>query len=270
MKTCRMMFYSDYISDDQLIKAVQNSSHLDKCYVGLYSKTWNGEDHKSLNLHLLENLSDYSKNVEVVRIGEEDLPSKPSECGPMMMDALCRNHLLDHAKKRKMDIMIIQDTDEFVIEDEYRRILGEYFPSMISHGFNCCAIKWRNFWKNWHTMLVPNVVTLSDPPFEWANFAVLLNSEVKFTTSRHIEQRGNKSPIRQEWYLYHGSYVLSDQQILDKITTWSHSRDIDMMRWYREKWLNWTPETTDLHPSVNPHHWLRAIPYDGGLPEECG
>ena len=37
--------------------------------------------------------------------------------------------------------------------------------------------------------------------------------------------------------------------------------------WYKEKWLQWTPNTTDLEPSVNHTHLIRqAISYD--MPED--
>ena len=268
MKICRMMFYSDYISDEQLVKAVQNSSHLDKCYVGFYSKTWTGEKHQKINLNLFNNLSDYSKNVRLVYFNEENAKIDHSFMRPMQVDAACRNYLIEIAKSDRQDIMIMQDTDEFIIQEEYEKIINEYFPAMIEFGFNCCAMKWKNFWKNWRTILEPNINTLSDPPFEWTNFAMMLNSNIKFTSSKYIKQDGNKSSMQQEWYLYHGSFVLSDEQVLNKVTTWGHSKDIDMLNWYREKWLKWDYETTDLHPSENPHHWLKAVPYDGPLPKE--
>jgi hypothetical protein len=46
-------------------------------------------------------------------------------------------------------------------------------------------------------------------------------------------------------------FVLSDERMFEKTRTWSHSNQLPS-RWFEEKWLGWTPETTDLHTRVPP------------------
>jgi hypothetical protein len=46
-------------------------------------------------------------------------------------------------------------------------------------------------------------------------------------------------------------FVLSDERMYEKTRTWSHSNQIPH-RWFEEKWLGWTPETTDLHTRMPP------------------
>ena len=66
--------------------------------------------------------------------------------------------------------------------------------------------------------------------------------------------------------MYHAAYVLTNEELLKKIQTWSHANNFDVMKWYNEKWLNWTPETKDLHPSW-PIAFANAEEYTGELPE---
>lgn len=47
---------------------------------------------------------------------------------------------------------------------------------------------------------------------------------------------------------HHMSYVRSDSEMLRKIQNFSHAEGVPS-NWYDEKWLNWTEEMTDLHPS---------------------
>lgn len=59
---------------------------------------------------------------------------------------------------------------------------------------------------------------------------------------------------------HHYSYVRSNKQMLRKIKTFSHASEI-MQDWYERVWLQWTPESENLHPSKG-SEWTfpRAIP----------
>jgi hypothetical protein len=65
--------------------------------------------------------------------------------------------------------------------------------------------------------------------------------------------------------MHHLSYVRTDEDMLKKISTFSHSNEFDFYQWYLTKWLNWTPERLDLHPVV-PEQFKQAI-YDPLPPE---
>ena len=105
--------------------------------------------------------------------------------------------------------------------------------------------------------------------YEWENFIVDLSSEVQFSLGRTLY--GNKAWIDHHWFLYHGCYVLNDEEVLQKINTCNRFEFLEMNLedWYKEKWLNWTPETENLYPSKNPIIWKKAIKYEGPLPKEC-
>lgn len=269
MKTCRMMFYSDYVSDEQLIKAVQNSSHLNKCYVGVHEKTWTNGKNTTLNYSLLKTLKTIVSNVEIVHL-EDKILNLNENSPPPIRESHTRNYILDIAKNDSFDFMIIQDTDEFMIKEDYFSFVENYAPQMVDSGYDSCAIRWKNFWKNWNTILICEKEIVPNWPGEWATFGISLNSNVKFTKNRHHTFK-NKCAVMQPWYLYHGAYVLNNEQVLKKIKNWGHAMDAEysnLNSWYEEKWLKWTPETTDLHPSNTPSIWTKAVPYEGPLPEE--
>jgi hypothetical protein len=259
-----MMFYSDYVSDEQLISAVQNSSELDKCYIGFSLQTWSGRRMESVNTNLLKNIKDITPNAEVIWIDSGMYSSQSAS----EAEATCRNAIINKSIDEKFDFLVVQDTDEFVHEDDWNFLLNDYFPTMVSMGYDTCAIRLKNFWKSWENILVCDEIIVPEWPGEWATFGINLLKPVRFSTSRHTESIV-KCGIKQDAFLYHGSWVLSDEQVQKKISSWGHSKDIDYEKWYNDKWLNWNQETTDLHPSINPHIWKKAIPYAGKLPKEC-
>lgn len=263
MKTCRMMFYSDYVSDEQLIKAVQNSSHLDKCYIGLYEKNWNGTTHQSLNDDLLHSLGG---NTEIVFLTDEQMHITGKE-SPNTVETHCRNYILEKSKSENFDLMIVQDTDEFLCKEDYDFMMNDYFPTMFAQGYDSCAIRLKNFWKSWKHILVCEEELVPEWPGEWANFGIRIQPETKFLEIRQHTSI-QKCGVKQPCYLYHGTFVHTDENVKKKIRSWGHSNDIDFDVWYRDKWLNWTLETTDLHPSIRPSIWKRAVEYTGNLPEQ--
>lgn len=51
--------------------------------------------------------------------------------------------------------------------------------------------------------------------------------------------------------MHHLSYVRSDEDMLKKITTFTHCDEFDLMEWFETVWLPWTPEFRNLHPVVS-------------------
>jgi hypothetical protein len=256
-----MMFYSDYVSDSQLIAATKNTEHLDTCYIVFYQKTWTGTPHRRANLeHLNSLIPRLAKNVRFLPIA-----TFPDITERFQVETTCRNLVLQIAKQEKHKICFVQDSDEFMLKSDYEGILTKYIPEMLGGGFDAAGIRWINFWKNWDWVLTNERGEIA---FEWDNFIIDLDSDVQFTLGRTIY--GNKSLIYYPYFLYHGCYVLTNEEVRDKINTCNRLEYIgmDMEKWYEEKWLNWTPDTENLHPSATPSLWKRAIRY-GKLPNEC-
>jgi hypothetical protein len=184
-----------------------------------------------------------------------------------MVEAFCRNIILEIAREKNYDFMFIQDTDEFLIKKDYESVIDDHIPCMKNYNCDCSAIRWKNFWKSWEYILESELENVPGYPGTWANFGINLHSNIIFTKNREHNSK-NKCGIFQDWYLYHGSCVLTDDQVKRKLTTWGHSEDMNYDEWYGEKWLKWTPETTYLHPSNTPSIWTKAVPYEGPLPKE--
>jgi hypothetical protein len=58
---------------------------------------------------------------------------------------------------------------------------------------------------------------------------------------------------------------MSDEQMLEKVTTWGHANDFNAERWLKHKWKNWTPETKNLNP-LHPPQWTRAVRFPNEQP----
>lgn len=58
--------------------------------------------------------------------------------------------------------------------------------------------------------------------------------------------------------MHHLSYVRSDEDMLKKIQSFQHSVEFDVMEWYNNVWLKWTPESENLHPVV-PNQFAKAV-----------
>lgn len=281
MKTSRMMFYSDYISEQQLLKAVRNSSCLDKCYVAMYEKKWNQKDHERINLHHVNKARNEVGNLEFVLIREEDIYPRPDDT-PMHIEVKCRNYMLDRAKHDGNDCILLQDTDEFLMREDYDFLFNDYYNQMLGIGCNMATIRCMTFWKNWNYMVVDedgNAFQSTQDMIEnrryklgsWKNFMLTLNSNLYF---EDWDVRNSvKSWILYDVFLYHGSWILTDEEVSQKIRMWGHSTDAtgeEWREWYEEVWLKWGSESDEISMKNKKFPvWKKAVPYQGKLPLEC-
>jgi len=94
-------------------------------------------------------------------------------------------------------------------------------------------------------------------------FAVNCNKDVVFNNKRGLD---SKKYFELNGLCHHLSYVLSDEELLRKISTWGMRKQFDRDKWYEKKWLRWNEKTTDLHP-IEPSAWKCAIRRTFDLPE---
>jgi hypothetical protein len=117
-----------------------------------------------------------------------------------------------------------------------------------------------NFWKNFKQIILG---PYGQKETGEANIVInLLNT--RFTNKRN-PNFGNKITI-PEVIVYHGSYVLTNEELYEKFKTWGHHNDFDIYHWYQNIYVNWKIEDTNLHP-LEPHCWSRVIEYHGDLPQ---
>lgn len=282
MKICRMMLYSEYISDEKMLKAIENSfNHIHKNYICVYEKNFNHTLPSKLNIELLNEISLKYKNTEILVIKEKEIGAN-QEDKPNQVETKLRNHILKIATTKGNDFIYLQDIDEFLFPEDYEWLEKMYLPDMRKNDFVFAAMKILHFWKNKNYILTNDeekyydsfdYLVNSDNPQAtngfWQNFIIDLTKEVVIENISHIDgNKYRKSWILEDRFIYHSSFTLNDQETKKKISTWGHSADTNFEEWYEKKWLNWNPETTDLHPSATPHLWKKAISFKQPVPRE--
>lgn len=169
-----------------------------------------------------------------------------------------RNACLKKAKEDGFDFLLIHDADEYYIHEDYERML-QTIADHPEHDYY--ATPWCTFWKSWDYILVNEQKSIIHG---YPNVAMNCKRDVWFSHLR------NPSPGASAYFLdglcYHGSYVLNDEEVYRKISSWGHALDFDREAWFQNKWLSWTEHTEDLHPT-HPHIWKKVVKYTGRLPE---
>ncbi|PYI51603.1 class I SAM-dependent methyltransferase [Paenibacillus flagellatus] len=170
-----------------------------------------------------------------------------------------RNACLQKAKEDGIDFLIVQDADEYYTYADYDRMIrqiGEH------PDYDYYVAPWCTFWKTWDYILENETGSIVHG---YPNVAVNCRRDVKFHHLRLLSPEAT-DVMRLDALCFHGSYVLTDEEVYRKIHTWGHALDFDREAWYRSKWLSWSEEVEDLHPT-HPRVWKRAVPFTGTLPE---
>ena len=179
--------------------------------------------------------------------------------GEWVDEASQRNDVLDRARADGMDFLIIQDADEFYTHTDYAanvRFLAlnpdaEYFRG-----------KWLMFWKTTGWVLELPDKTLANNE----NFAVNCRRPVRFVSNRMVNVDYRHAPV-VPGPCCHLSWVYSDQEVWEKISTWGHAHLVNRGRWFETKWKGWRPGSRCLSPCRPTPTWWRAVRFTGELPE---
>jgi hypothetical protein len=115
------------------------------------------------------------------------------------------------------------------------------------------------FWKDWGHVLVDDQ---NMPAVFHALMAVNLSTDSHFVD--------NRNPNNHLKYLtcithpvFHGSYVLTNDELDRKLSSWGHANDFNTEEWKNNVWLKWDVDASleNLHPT-HPWIWKRAIKLD--------
>ncbi len=160
-----------------------------------------------------------------------------------------RNACLERAEAQGFDWLLTIDADEF-----YSRQSWEQIRSYLSDHTNVqvIATTWYNFYKSAHYVAVDQYGGIKSTN---ANFAIRCQRGLRFADRRIPSTREG---VILDTPCYHYGYVMTDEEMLTKLKTWSHAGDFDTMRWFRLKWLGWRESTQHIHPTW-PICWRRAI-----------
>ena len=175
-----------------------------------------------------------------------------------------RNECLYKAKKDGFDFLILQDADEFYLPEDYKKNIE---GMILNPQHSCYQVPWILFWKNTNYVLQyrkhgnKRNVTITTCPV----YAVNLKKDVYFVDVRWLSDM--IKPYLLDGLCYHLSWVLSDEDVYRKISTWAHSHEVEIDKWFRWKWLAWEPETKFLEVR-NYIGVKKAILYKSPLPAE--
>jgi hypothetical protein len=240
--------------DKWIMKNIENSyPHVDKIYVSHSVEPWiynssarnQYTDNFDLNI-ILE--SKFNDKVELI-LGKWDTEEEQ------------RNSCVDAANRDGMDYLIIHDADEFYFHDQFKKIIN-YIKE--NPDYDYYKIAWYCFWKSFNYILLD---ADGHQIAGYPEFAINLKRGVRFESKRRPNKRNNILTITESTGIcYHGSYVLTNEELLQKINTWGHTNDFNKEFWYSEKWLKWTPDMINLH-LVSPSAWSKAVNFNYELPE---
>jgi glycosyltransferase involved in cell wall biosynthesis len=168
-----------------------------------------------------------------------------------------RNACLDAARRQGFDWLLVIDADEFYTEQCWEQLLRSLRASAQRDHI---ITTWFNFFKSSHYVLVERDGSIKSTN---AGFALRCTSNIRF---RHRRLTTAERSQVIDCPCHHYGYVMSDAEMRQKISTWSHAADFNRERWYRLKWLNWTLDTRNLHPVV-PTAWRKAVRFPLPQPE---
>lgn len=200
---------------------------------------------KPFNLFHLVMSNNISWNGE---IKQDDTPKIAKKAGaslvvegPFITEAQQFNYGLSLLQDYKM--VIICDADERYKKQEIKNLIEML---KVSTGDIIKTSSMDVYWKTPEYKIIPDQ---NDNP------TIAVKPSVRFIKAR---SSNGKIITWAPFTLHHFSYVRSNENMLKKITTFSHSSEFNLIDWYENKWLKWTPEMLDLHPVV-PEQFKQAI-----------
>lgn len=169
--------------------------------------------------------------------------------GDWLTEEDMRNACLDKALEEGFDWFLIQDADELYPDSSWKQIRNILSTNTSD---DLLVTTWYNFWKTSDYVLVDAFGSIKGTN---AGFALRCNSGIKFV---HKRVTNFKSRRVIDCPCYHYGYVMSDDEMDEKLSTWSHANDGNTMLWFKYKWKNWTEDTKYLN-SATPAAWMKAI-----------
>jgi len=243
-------------SEHFILSCIENcAKFVDKIYVLYSPQPWSyNPSAKDLyrnksNPEVLKSSSHYSK-IELVT-------------GNWATEEAQRNEGLERAKKDGFDYLIIQDADEFYTPAEYKKNLEGIDANP---NFDYYRNPWLLYWKDIeHVIRFRKVEGKKNTVINFnANFAINLSRDIYFTCNRKVN---SKTPYFLKGLCHHLSYVMSDEMMFRKLSTWGHSNRVNIELWYKSKWLAWRPGTVFINP-FDYVSWLGTDEYVGEQPKE--
>jgi len=239
-----------------MLRNLENAyPHVDKIYI-MYSKLPFNYHPKARETYINTldlNIIKQSPYIDKITIIEGDWLNETEE----------RTACVQYAKKDGIDYLMVHDADHFYFHEGIESIKNVLRNSP---DFDIYAINVYDFWKSFKYVVVgPDGSKIT------AGFQAVLNLHKvdkyvhrgKYDVA-HVPY--SNGAIINDVICYHGSYVLTDEEVYKKIKTYAHSGDFDGDKWYNEIWLPWTLESKNLNP-LFPDAWHHCEIFNNPLPE---
>lgn len=151
-----------------------------------------------------------------------------------------------------MDWVIISTPDMYMTKESIRNLL-DYLENNTKDDDRAVGCVMKTYWKDFDTIVKP----------DWDFNTVAIRPTQRFEYSARLE---NTTAFKQApgVTVHHLSWIKTDEEMLSKITTYSHATEINS-NWYRDVWLNWNPTITNFHPT-SPTDYKKVVKYP--LPDE--
>lgn len=161
-----------------------------------------------------------------------------------------RNACLNKARSEEFEFLITQDADEFYTEESWDQIIS--FLTKAPREVDAIKSTWYNFWKSPQYIISDVHGSIKDVN---ANFALRCRPGNYFQNARAPNVQRS---VVVDVPCYHYGWALSDDEMREKLSTWTHTNDFNTARWFRHKWINWRESTRYLNPQ-HPLGWYKAV-----------
>ena len=237
--------------DKWIMKNIENAyPHVDKIFIAYSNLPWNYNS-EARNI--------YNNSFDIKNIVESKFRDKIEIIyGDWLKEEDQRNACVDKAKEFGINYLMIHDADEFYFNHEFVNMLN----FIKNHpNYDIYTVPWICFWKSFTYALVDdNNNMIVGYPQVWIN----LDRNVRFVNKR--KPSGSNIINIIGTICYHASYVLTDEELLEKLKTWGHHNDFNVNEWYENVWKGWEFNSINLHP-INPSAWKRVVIFNKTLPE---
>ncbi|MCW5944047.1 MAG: glycosyltransferase [Fimbriimonadaceae bacterium] len=209
--------------DDQwyLAQSIESFATAGRVVVFVSSRPWSGS------------AGPYQRVIEVARTAGADIIQ-----GEWAEEGAHRKHALAYAKEAGCRTLLIPDGDE-VVEPGLLDVLLRIGRAGLADRV---GVAMDTYWKSPEYAIRPR---------ERIRPFLMLNPQV--VEHEHIRAyRGGRQLILEEEYglLHHLSYVLPNERIVRKTSTWSHKHEV-AERWFAKVWTGWDADRTmrQIHPT---------------------
>jgi GT2 family glycosyltransferase/glycosyltransferase involved in cell wall biosynthesis/predicted Zn-dependent protease len=211
-------------------------SAVDAVYFLISDKPWYGQatDNKT-TIDCIRTFPDPHSKIEIIH-------------GKWSNETDQRNAGLDILKEKDYTYCFVIDADEVYNPAELKRMMD----LVVSHPeVDCWHISLDTYWKSYHYRIEPRE-PLKPPVFVKAG-------EVRFTQNRLAAGKSHEMILPDIGICHHLSYAHSDDEILKKISTFSHANEV-IPGWFENVWKRWDSDHSmrNIHPT-HPQAYQQAV-----------